>query len=139
MCIVEKQSTVVEPFVLTPYEAAPQPFLPEPAEAPNLNDGELVSAISNWRLLGKLCDVKTGHFLIEAKKRHGQHGEWVSWLQSTFKLSVRSAQRYMRKARKASLPKNDRVSSLNVAHKPERVSQCPNCGCVLSGRWAQTA
>jgi hypothetical protein len=43
--------------------------------------------------------VRAGQLLIEAKRVHGRHGQWIAWLQQNIKFSDRLAQAYMRLAR----------------------------------------
>jgi Protein of unknown function (DUF3102) len=46
--------------------------------------------------------LNVGHALIEAKRRFGQHGEWIPWLRKHLKFDERMAQRHMALARKGS-------------------------------------
>jgi DUF3102 family protein len=52
-----------------------------------------------------------GRLLLDAKKRLAQHGKWLPWLRDHCKLSVRTAQAYMRLA-KLSPAKAQRVAPL---------------------------
>jgi hypothetical protein len=121
MCIVEKQSIVVEPFVLTPNtNAAPeQPSLEDVArsildikDARLLSAEELATAANNAHrvaeaLLEKaendlqgyaVFGMRAGHFLIVQKARL-KHGAWLPWFKANIRFSVRTGQVYMRLAR----------------------------------------
>lgn len=54
-----------------------------------------------------------GQALIEAKKLHTTHGDWLKWLSNNVKMSGRMAQYYMRLARNYSNPKT--VSDLGMS------------------------
>src|SRR5262249_3847317 len=57
--------------------------------------------------------VRAGELLLEAKRIHGQHGQWTSWLQENIDFSDRLAQAYMRLAR-LPLEKRNAVADLPV-------------------------
>lgn len=100
---------------------------------------ELIAAIKLSIDVSVSAAIDAGELLLEAKKRHGKHGEWIAWLTVKVHVSVRTAQRYMRLA-KAS--KNDRLAYLEAegvsaalrmadaqwTKRAARLYCCPNCG-----------
>jgi hypothetical protein len=56
--------------------------------------------------------VDTGRRLIEVKRDHCAHGEWLPWLETEFGWTERTAQRFMIVADLAA--KNDTVSDLDI-------------------------
>ena len=83
--------------------------LPAPVAA------ELVAAAARIqaRLTQQVRDIlETGHDLIEAKSKL-QHGQFESWLNLSFNMTVRTAQRFIRAAEWAE-GKNDTVSHLGA-------------------------
>jgi hypothetical protein len=80
------------PAAVAPAEAAAS--LAELAKRISAEHGAVCAALERSLERARAA----GELLLEAKKRL-PHGRWLSWLQTTFDFSVRTAQAYMRVAR----------------------------------------
>jgi Protein of unknown function (DUF3102) len=66
--------------------------------------------------------LTAGHLLLEAKQ-YVSHGQWLPWLNEHCRVSERTAQVYMRLARR--LPKNARPADLTITQALEMVVDAP--------------
>jgi len=124
-------------------QAGVAPYVPvNLGDAPTLTEADLVAAIKDSLSISTGTAVRAGVFLLEAKKRHGKHGEWLPWLLNNSATTERTAQRYMRLASPSK--KSDTVSylrdeSVRAASrlvdrpKPAETYCCPECGHTWDG------
>lgn len=121
----------------------------DPARAHDLSDASLIDVI-RFEHMEVFCGLqysllhaqRAGHFLIAAKSRVG-HGKWSSWLDRHVAISERSAQVYMRIAKKTQHAAFPTVTSIRgmlrlLGQTPKQVNRaeppadvpccCPSCG-----------
>jgi hypothetical protein len=95
------------------------------------------------------CAIEAGEMLIEAKAKHGRHGQWATWLAANIKFSDRTARAYMQMAklpvekrqRVADLPLRDALSAIrgrekriaDAEEREARVSRPAQIATVIDG------
>ena len=156
---MQEQSAVVEQQSAQQSEV-PAPYVPVNVNDANaLSEASLVAAINAEEeqvVLGLRHSVghaiREGHLLIEAKKRL-KHGEWTPWVKANVRASKKTAEVYMRIARKTQHARDLEVDSIRAllrafGQRPTKEARhrrpircrvlrricCPHCG-----EWARVS